>query len=116
MRAGRLNKLASFQLRVDTGTDDWGNPTGPGYIEQFQRYCSIEPAGWKTLQGAAETILAGAQARYDLVDIELHPEAAMLTGDWQVAYGERVYDVRATRLNNKGDRMILVATVGAYNG
>ena len=121
MRAGRLNKRVSLQLQTLTGIDDWGNPTGPGFVEQFQAYASIEPAGWKTLQGAAETILAGAKMNYDLVDIEMHPDPRLQTGVWRVVYtapgiGELIYDVKATRTNNKGDRAVLVATVGASNG
>lgn len=116
MRAGRMNKLVQLQLRMPDGTtDDWGTPIEP-WADQFEAYAAIEPTSWKTMAGAAETILSGVQTTYDLVTIEIHPSQALLTGTWRVLYGELIYDVRTTRVNNKGDRMILIATVGASHG
>lgn len=116
MRAGRLNKLVMLQQKTDAGaTDPWGNPVAP-FADVRNVYASIDPVSLATLAGASETVLAGSETQYDLVRIEMHPQLDVAPLTWRVLYGEQIYDVKAARLNNKGDRGVLICTVGASNG
>lgn len=115
MRAGRMNKLVTLSQKTAGGGDSWGNPIAP-WAPVRDVYCSIDPVSLQTLAAAGETVLAGSETAYDLVRIEMHPQPDVSALSWRVTYGASIYDVKAARLSNKGDRTVLICTVGASNG
>lgn len=115
MRAGRMNKLLTIQSKTAGGEDEWGNPIEPwAYLRNT--YASIDPVSLQTLAAAGETVLAGSETAYDLVRIEVHPQPELAPLTTRALLGPTIYDVKAVRLNNKSDRMVLICTVGASNG
>jgi head-tail adaptor len=114
MRAGRLRHLVSLEANLPGDPNDYGEVV-PQWVVAGATWADISPVSLSGLRGAKEVLMGGAETNQDIVNITMHPRRDItITPDvWRVRYESHVYDVKAVRLNNIGDELVLVCAVGA---
>lgn len=77
-------------------------------------WACVEPLSPTAMSGIKEVVAAGAELSQDMVRVTIRPRD--VTALDRFVFRDRVYSIKASRMNNAGDEMTLFASVGAAAG
>jgi hypothetical protein len=115
--AGAKRHPIRFEKKGAAQKNDFGEDITPWEPVVPDVWAQIEPVSLRSMAGAREATMSGANTNTDLVQATVYPVAG-LNATWRFTdlVTDVIYDIKTVRPANDNSEVTLIAEVGATNG